>query len=283
MRSLPAPASPNPFQRIHQSVSALQGLRTQTRPLDESSAPGIAAPARTSSISKSDSASFSADSQALLDQPEEQNKKVLSLLNQMFGITNVASMSLQIDVTHAHAQQSSSSELQRSDASGITYDYQDSSQQADYTALSATGTITLDDGRSFNLDLQYEHALIVTSDRSLHLEGPASDAPSDLSGTGKRLLDDLFPPEALAKNLSDALRNLTHASQRGSSENSSDTSSNSPASLIASLEVSAMSTQSINAVFSHLRDLKQQRQAESYQPKNASDLAVQTPNLSTII
>ena len=255
MRSLQAPDSLSPFSRIRQPQAPGRGL-PQTNPLSGTSAPQDGSADRSRSISSSDSATFSRDGQALLDRPEDQNKKVLSLLDQMFGITNVTSMSLQIDVSKVHAQQFSSSERQRSDASGLTYDYQDSALLADSTAMRAAGTIELADGRSFQLDLHYEHTAIVTSERSLHLETPDSEA--DLSGTGKQVLDHLFSPEAIQQHLGDALRQLQQASQPDSS---------SAPSLIATLEASAMSTKALNSVFNKLRDQRQHQLADLYQPK----------------
>lgn len=259
MRSLQAPDSLSPFSRIRQPQAPGRGL-PQTNSLSETSAPNDASASRSRSTPSPDSATFSRDGQTLLDRPEDQNKKVLSLLDQMFGITNVTSMSLQIDVSKIHAQQFCSSEHQSSDASGLTYDYQDSSLLADSTAMHAAGTIELADGRSFQLDLSYEHSVVVTSQRSLHLEAPDSDA--DLSGTGKQVLDQLFSPEAIQQHLGDALRQLQQASQPESS----------PApSLIATLEASAMSTKALNAVFSKLRDQRQQQLADLYQPKPAAE------------
>ena len=267
MRPLLAPHALASVPPLRPSSAGLSGFQTRKIPLDEASAPDVpvskvSAPLPASgqpssgARPSSDTATFSRNGQALLNQPEEQNKKVLSLLDQMFGITNVNSMSLQVDVSHAYLQQYSSREQQRSQASGLTYDYQDSSLEASSTALSASGTISLADGRSFQLDLQYEQTVIVTSERSLRLEGSDSDA--DLSGTGKQILDQLFSPEAIQQNLGDALRQLRQATEPESST---------VPSLIATLEASALSTKALNAVFSKLRDQHQQQLADMYRPK----------------
>ena len=267
MRPLLAPHALASVPPLRPSSAGLSGFQTRKIALDEASAPDVPvskvlaplpASGQPSSGAKSstDTATFSRDGKALLNQPEEQNKKVLSLLDQMFGITNVTSMSLHIDVSHAYVQQSSSREQQRSQASGLTYDYQDSSLEASSTDLSASGTISLADGRSFQLDLQYEQTIVVTRERSLHLE--ASDSEADLSGTGKQILDQLFSPEAIQQHLGDALRQLQQASQPKSST---------APSLVATLEASAMSTKALNAVFSKLRDQHQQQLADLYRPK----------------
>jgi hypothetical protein len=174
-------------------------------------------------------------------------------------------MALDIDVSHAHLSQSASREVQQNSDHGLTYSYEDFSREAETTALHASGTITLDDGRSFALDLDYQHSLTVTQSRSFALtsdrpSGEPGDAPPpDLSGTGKKLLDQLFSPESLAKSLSDALRQL------GAANPPVDPAA--PPSLRARIEVSPLSTAALNAVFSRLRDQHQQRQAELFQPQ----------------
>lgn len=182
----------------------------------------------------------------------------------MFGITNVASMALDIDVSHARQLHTASREVQQGSDHGLTYSYQDFAQEAETTALHASGTITLDDGRSFALDLDYQHSLTVTQSRSFELTierpsgEPADAPPADLRGTGKKLLDHLFSPESLAKSLSDAMRQL------GSANPPADSAE--PPALRARIEVSPLSTAALNAVFGRLRDQQQQRQAELFQP-----------------
>ena len=241
------------------------------RSLTGAGAPTTTTPAVTKpaagTTARADSATLSADSQALLDQPEAQQKKVLSLLDSLFGITNVASMALNIDVSHAHASQASSQEQQSNTDHGLTYQYQDFAQEADTTALNASGTITLADGRTFNLDLQYQRSVTVTTSRSVNL---AVDAPTtagaakpDLSGSGKRWLDQLFPAADVAKNLGQALRQLTATIP----SNEPTT----PPSLSASIDVSPLSTAALNEVFGRLRDQLQQRRADLFAPSPATD------------
>jgi len=198
---------------------------------------------------QTDHLSLSPDSQKLLNQPEQQVKKVLSLLEQMFGITNVTSMNLQLDVQHAHLVDASQHEQQSASAAGTNYDYQDSFTEASQTALNASGTITLADGRSFQLDMHYQHTQIVTSSRSVSIASSAPDA--DFMGTGKHLLDEAFPAGSMLKNLADALRRFA-APHR---------SDDAQPSLLATLEASTVSAQQLNAVFGHMRDLHQQREA----------------------
>lgn len=213
-----------------------------------------------------DSATWSADSQALLDQPEAQQKKVLSLLDKLFGITNVTSMALNIDVSHAHVSQTSSREQQSNTDHGLTYQYQDSAQEADTTALSANGTITLADGRSFNLDLQYQRSVIVTSSRSVHLavDTPptAPGAQPDLSGSGKHWLDQLFPPENVAKGPGDTWRQFLSTKPTPTSPAALQTAPG----LTATIDVGPLSTAALNAVFGRLRDHLQQRRADLFEP-----------------
>ncbi len=243
------------------------GLR---RPLAGAGVPVTSIPPATQAVAQTagaDSATWSADSQALLDQPEAQQTKVLSLLDKLFGITNVTSMALNIDVSHEHSSQASSREQQNNSDHGLSYQYRDFAEEADTTALSASGTITLADGRSFNLDLQYQRSVTVTSSRSVDLtvDAPttAPGAQPDLSGSGsgKRWLDQLFPHDSVASSLGDALRQLSSAKPTLTSPADPQT----VPSLIATMDVSPLSTAALNTVFGRLRDQLQQRRADLFE------------------
>lgn len=160
-------------------------------------------PAATDSATISD-----AGQQQLLANPDAQQKQVRQILQTMFGISNVTSMSLKIDVSHEQASLASSHEQLQQSATGLAYDYQDSSLQAEHTGLSASGTITLDDGRSFNLDLHYDRTQIVTSSHSVSVragdavtqspgntpaDASTASAPPDL----QHVLDQLVPKNAV--------------------------------------------------------------------------------------
>lgn len=262
MRSV-SPYLPQLSQLSSALKRSLAATAEASTPVAKAASPvAPAAPANTAQ--SGDSATWSRAGQALLDRPEAQQKKVLSLLDTMFGITNVASMALDIDVSHAHQSHTASREVQQGSDHGLTYSYQDFAQEAETTALHASGTITLDDGRSFALDLDYQHSLTVTQSRSFDLtierpSGATAEAwPPDLRGTGKKLLDQLFSPESLAKSLSEALRQLGPANPPADSAE--------PANLRARLEVSPLSTAALNSVFGRLRDQQQQRQAELFLP-----------------
>ena len=122
-------------------------------------ASGLAAAGRPTA----DTASLSAAGKQLTAQPKAQEQQVLDVLGKMFGIANVASMNLQIDVSQVHAVGSASTER----STGSRYDYQDSYTELHGTSLQASGTITLDDGRSFALDLSYSRTEILHHERTV--------------------------------------------------------------------------------------------------------------------
>ena len=110
-----------------------------------------------------DSVSVSPEGQAKsLSNPDAQQKQVLELLDRMFGITQVQSMDLKI----ATSQSSGASLALQASDNGQTQTYAESYRAFDQTSLTASGTITLDDGRTFNLDLQYQRTVAFASDRT---------------------------------------------------------------------------------------------------------------------
>ena len=135
-----------------------------------------------------DTASLSETGKQLSAQPKAQEQQVLDVLKNLFGISNVASMNLQIDVSQVHAVGSASAERSTS----TSYDYQDSYTELHGTSLQASGTITLDDGRSFALDLSYSRTELFHSERSVSaVSGEPADA-DDNRGAAPGVLDPLF-------------------------------------------------------------------------------------------
>ncbi len=114
-------------------------------------------------------------------EPDQAQAKVLDLLKQMFGIDSVASMSLAIAGEHSHAAADSTSESLRQGAGSLSYDYQRTAAEVDHTALTASGSITLQDGRSFQLDLSWERTVAVVQRQSVSMNATRDDgsrAPS---------------------------------------------------------------------------------------------------------
>lgn len=120
-----------------------------------------APPTQAVARSTTDSLSVSPEGQAKsLTNPDAQQKQVLELLDRMFGITQVQSMDLKI----ATSQSSGASHALSTSNDGQTQTYAESYRAFDQTSLTASGTITLDDGRTFNLDLQYQRTVAFASD-----------------------------------------------------------------------------------------------------------------------
>ncbi len=118
-----------------------------------------------------DSVSVSPEGQAKsLTEPAAQQKQVLELLDRMFGITQVQSMDLKI----ATSQSSGTSHALSSSGDGQTY--AESYRAFNQTSLTASGTITLDDGRTLNLDLQYQRTVAFASDQTWQGTAPTDGA-----------------------------------------------------------------------------------------------------------
>lgn len=171
-----------------------------------------------------DTASLSEAGKQLAAQPKDQEQQVRDVLHTLLGISNVANMNLQIDVSQVHAVGSASSER----SSSSSYDYQDSYTEFHGTSLQASGTITLDDGRSFALDLSYSRTELFHSERTVSVTSGESADATDHQGTAPGVLDPLYTQLANTRD------------------------STAPLSLSALLK--SLSTDHLNQRFAHYRD-----------------------------
>ena len=185
-----AMASKRTFQARHSVLERLQQWQGR--------APAATTPAQPTqpAVPKTDTAELSEKGKSLL-QPDVKQQKVLDLLQRMFGISEVTSLDLSIDVSHAQGVTAQMTESSAQSGSGMSYDYQESYAEFEQTSLSAQGTITLADGRSFTLDLQWQQTRTYVEQHSLSIR--AGDAALvdpvalDLTGQGLRFLDKKMP------------------------------------------------------------------------------------------
>ena len=165
-----------------------------------------------------DTASLSAAGKQLAAQPQAQEQQVLDVLQKLFGISNVASMNLQIEVSQVHAVGSASTER----STGSSYDYQDSYTEFHGASLQASGTITLDDGRSFALDLSYSRTELFHRERSVAVSRGETTEAHDNQSAAPGVLDPLYTQLANTReksaplSLSALLKSLSadHLNQR---------------------------------------------------------------------
>lgn len=180
-------ASSRTFQARHTRTESLR----QWRDAPMQAAPA-SQPARTA-----DSADISAEGQALAAEPDAKQKQVLEILERLFGITRVKSIDLRIDTSRVQASLQSVQEGVQRSGSGMAYDYHESYAEFEQSSLTAQGTITLEDGRSFKLDLSWQQTRAYVQEQSVSIR--AGDAQLmdplalDLTGQGLSFLDELVP------------------------------------------------------------------------------------------
>ncbi len=176
---------------------AASGLRAA--PTSPQRGPDIGRPSSAPTVHQpTDQATISDAGKHLLDQPDAQERQVRTVLKDLFGITDIAALDLKIDVSHAHASASSTSQQQQSSASGSAFDYHESYREADVTTLAAAGTITLGDGRSFALQLQYERSEVLVREQTISqrsgsfVADQGAPAESDDASHPGMMFDDLI-------------------------------------------------------------------------------------------
>lgn len=137
----------------------------------------------------------STDAAPALGEPDAKGKRVLDLLEKVFGFGHIASVSwstIQADSSHLSFNSSSSTTTATTGAGpagwGLSYDEQRTSVEAESLSLSAKGTVTTTDGRVFSLDFSYrmERTSVQTSSTSIRAGDAVATDPLviDLGGGG---------------------------------------------------------------------------------------------------
>jgi hypothetical protein len=144
-------------------------------------AASLPAPTSSSVAAKpnTDSVTLSPEGQAQSqNQPDAQHQQVLELLNRMFGITQVQSMDLKIATSESSGARHSLS----TSNDGQTQTYAESYRAFDQSSLTASGTITLQDGRTLKLNLQYQRTVAFASDQTWQGSPQGNNVNSDPAG-----------------------------------------------------------------------------------------------------
>lgn len=109
-------------------------------------------------------------------------QKMQSLLQNMFGIKHISSMSFTTNASHAFASAQETTEKisQSTDENGaaFSYDYKDTYAQSEVYSLKAEGTFTTDEGQTFSFNIDYKMEISYAEQRSLHMQG-AGNGPMD--------------------------------------------------------------------------------------------------------
>ena len=159
--------------------------------------PQVQKPQTLPATPKVDSADLSDQGKALATEPDAKQKQVLEILEKVFGIAQVKSLSLQIDATRSLLTSQSTQQRAQASGGGLAVDYHSSYAEFEQSSLTAQGTFTLDDGRTFKLDLSVQQTRLYVSEQSVSLR--AGDAQMsdpialDLTGGGVNFLDQLAP------------------------------------------------------------------------------------------
>ncbi len=205
---IPVPAASHaPSQGLAAAFARLPLIRDQaasglrTAPTTPQRGPDIGRPSSAPTVHQpTDQATISDAGKNLLDQPDAQERQVRTVLKDLFGITDIAALDLKIDVSHAHASASSTSQQQTTTASGSAFDYHESYREAEVTTLAAAGTITLGDGRSFDLQLQYERSEVLVREQTISQRSGSFIADQGDQG-GQAASDDATQPNKLFDDL----------------------------------------------------------------------------------
>lgn len=181
-------ASSRTFLASQRKTESVQQWRT---------APQVQNPQQLPTTPKVDTAELSDQGKSLAAEPDAKQKQVLEILEKVFGIAQVKSMSLQIDFSHSLAVAQSTQERGQATGSGLSYDFHSSYAEFEQSSLTAQGTITLDDGRTFKLNLSLQQTRAYISQQSVSVragDAQVSDPLAlDLTGAGVSFLDQLAP------------------------------------------------------------------------------------------
>ncbi len=189
---------PSAAERPEQAgAAALNDLDRLTERLAKAAKRMLKAPVVATPSAATDSGKSAA---VIPSEPDPKTKQVLSILEKVFGIKNISSYSFKIDTSHVQAQGATAAAEVQQSGFGIAYDYHESYLEYERSTLSAAGTITLDDGRSFSLKLDLMQERLFQS--SIDVSYRAGDAKLadplalDLDGRGLR-----FGPEKMSLDL----------------------------------------------------------------------------------
>lgn len=92
--------------------------------------------------------------------PDPEQRKLILLLEKVFGVKGIKQFSMQLDYSSVQQVQQVASQAMSAQSGqagrGLEYDYHESYQEYEATSLAMAGTFTTEDGRSFQFDLSYQ-------------------------------------------------------------------------------------------------------------------------------
>ncbi len=109
---------------------------------------------------------------------DAKSRQILTILEKMFGMTGIRSVTVEKAATvEASAIQYSGSDTMTAGAGGALWERTETMVQSEYAGFAASGTVTTADGRTLAFDLVYEQQRTVTVSRSSRVMTGAAEDP----------------------------------------------------------------------------------------------------------
>lgn len=203
----PAPAAEQPAEEPLAAMrSAVADLSTQAAELQDY---------QTGRLAKQVRSQDAKAAQAQDDGLTPEQRKVIKLLENVFGAKGIRQLSFTLDWSSVQRIQASASEKMSAYAEGMSssmaYDYQESYREYEATSLALAGTFTTEDGRSFSFDLSYQmqREYVQTTSTSVRVGAAQDPLILDVSGTGG-FGDGSTAFDLIGDATKEALRHLTN-------------------------------------------------------------------------